>query len=363
MTNRNVRILLGILGLLVLVYTLWNVRTIIYYFFSAAIIAFIGRPLLGLLAKIKIKGYVLPSWAKSLIVLCSFGILLFGFFQLIIPTVISQANIISNLDPAIIVEKLDPQIQRLVNWMGKFDVNAADIEKLLIVEISKVFEVGQISDYLTSIISGLTDTLIATFSILFISFFLLKDGTIVDNMVVSLTPDKYLESIQTIFVKTKNLLSRYFIGVVLQILIIMTIISVGLAIFGVQNAIIIGLLAGIFNIIPYIGPLMGGIVGISLAVTTQLQFYPDLDVTSFAFKALSVFVVAQLVDNFVLQPVIFSKSVKAHPLEIFLVILAAGSLGGVIGMILAVPFYSFLRIVAKEFFNGYKVVQGLTKNI
>ena len=84
---------------------------------------------------------------------------------------------------------------------------------------------------------------------------------------------------------------------------------------------------------------------------------------AFGLQALSVFVVAQMIDNFVLQPTIFSKSVKAHPLEIFLVILSAGSLGGIVGMILAIPLYSFLRIVAKEFFNGYKVVQGLTKNI
>ena len=89
-------------------------------------------------------------------------------------------------------------------------------------------------------------------------------------------------------------------------------------------------------------------------------------------SAIIPFVVAQLLDNFVLQPLIFSKSVKAHfTLEIFMVILAAGSLGGIVGMIIAVPTYSFIRIIAKEFFNGYKssfmsdevFVQGLTKDL
>ena len=184
--NRNLRIILGVIGLILLCYVLWNVRTIIYYFFTATIIAFIGRPLIALLGRIKIKDYILPNWLKSLLVLLSFGLLLFGFFQLIIPTVISQANIISNIDPNMMVEKLEPQIQKFTGWMGKFDIQAAEIEKVLVDEISKIFQVGQISDYLTSIISGLTDTLIAVFSILFISFFLLKDGTIVDNVVTSL---------------------------------------------------------------------------------------------------------------------------------------------------------------------------------
>lgn len=363
MNNKNLRILLGLIGLIILLYILWNVRTIIIYFFSATIIAFIGRPLMGLLSKVKIKEWTVPNWLKSVIVLLSFGLLLFGFFQLIIPTVISQANIISGIDPNVMVQKLEPQIEMFTGWMERFDISSKEIEDLLVTEIGRIFQVGQISDYLTTFISGLTDSLIAVFSILFISFFLLKDGTIVDNVVKSLTPDKYLDSIQKIFGKTKNLLSRYFIGVILQILIIMTVISIGLSIIGVKNAIIIGLIAGIFNIIPYLGPIIGGLIGISLAITTQIQVYPDLDVGTFGLKALAVFITAQMIDNFVLQPLIFSKSVKAHPLEIFIVILAAGSLGGVIGMILAVPLYSFIRIVAKEFFNGYKVVQGLTKNI
>ncbi|MFY0644746.1 MAG: AI-2E family transporter [Bacteroidia bacterium] len=361
--NKNLRILLGVIGFLLMVYVLWNVRTIIYYFFTAAIIAFIGRPLVGLLGRIKIKGKTLPNWLKSLAVLVTFGLLLFGFFQMIIPTVISQANIISTIEPEQMVERFQPQIKTVTGWLDKFDITQEEMETLLIEQFGRIFEVGEISVYLSNIISGLTDTLIAVFSILFISFFLLKDGTIVDNVVSSLTPDNYMESINKIFHKTKNLLSRYFIGIVLQILIIMTIITVGLTIIGVKNAIIIGLLAGIFNIIPYLGPLLGGLLGISLALTTQIQIYPDLDITTFGIQALIVFWVAQLVDNFVLQPLIFSKSVNAHPLEIFLVILSAGSLGGVAGMILAVPLYTFLRIVAKEFFNGYKVVQGLTKNL
>jgi len=204
---------------------------------------------------------------------------------------------------------------------------------------------------------------VALFSILFISFFLLKDGKIVDNVVQSLTPDNYADKIKTIFNETKDLLTRYFVGVVIQISIVMIVITLGLTILGVKNALLIGLLAGVFNIIPYVGPIFGALIGLSLAATSQLEIDPDVNITTFILTAMIPFVVAQVLDNFVLQPLIFSKSVKAHPLEIFMVILAAGSLAGVLGMIVAVPAYSFIRIVAKEFFNGYKVVQGLTKDL
>ena len=167
----------------------------------------------------------------------------------------------------------------------------------------------------------------------------------------------------TIVMETKDLLSRYFIGILAQITVIILVISIGLSILGVQNALLIGVIAGVFNIIPYIGPLMGAGIGLLLAATSQLEVSPDAALFGFLMSAIIPFVVAQLLDNFLLQPLIFSKSVKAHPLEIFMVILAAGSLGGIIGMIVAVPTYSFIRIIAKEFFNGYKIVQGLTKDL
>jgi predicted PurR-regulated permease PerM len=361
--NKNIRLILGIIGVLFLGYVLWNVRTIIYYFFAAAIIAFIARPLMRLLGRIKIKGWIIPNWLKSAIVLVVFGTIITSLFSMVIPTVIEQAHIISKIDTNNIVERIQPQIQSVTSWMDKANIDQAELQTILQDEVSSIFSMGDVGKYVTGFLSGITGSLVALFSILFISFFLLKDGSIVDNVVTSIAPDKYLEKIRTIFNETKDLLTRYFVGVVIQISIVMIVITVGLTILGVKNALLIGVIAGIFNIIPYIGPLLGGLVGITLAATGQIEAHPDLSMTSFIISAMIPFAVAQALDNFLLQPLIFSKSVKAHPLEIFLVILAAGSLAGVLGMIVAVPAYSFIRIVAKEFFNGYKVVQGLTKDL
>ncbi|MGB1037723.1 MAG: AI-2E family transporter, partial [Bacteroidia bacterium] len=297
------------------------------------------------------------------LVLVIFGTIITSLFGLIIPTVAEQAHIISKIDTDNVVQRLQPQIESVTSWMNKANIDQDELLKVIQDEVSSIFSMGDVGKYITGFLSGITGSLVAIFSILFISFFLLKDGSIVDNVVDSITPDKYLEKIRTIFNETKDLLTRYFVGVVIQISIVMIVITVGLSILGIKNALLIGVIAGVFNIIPYIGPILGGLVGITLAATGQLEAHPDLNMTSFVLSAMIPFIVAQALDNFVLQPLIFSKSVKAHPLEIFLVILAAGSLAGVVGMIVAVPTYSFIRIVAKEFFNGYKVVQGLTKDL
>ena len=95
-------------------------------------------------------------------------------------------------------------------------------------------------------------------------------------------------------------------------------------------------------------------------LTTHLQS-PDLG--SLMGQAALVFLAGQLVDNFFTQPVIFAGSVKAHPLEIFLLISIAGSLAGITGMMLAIPAYSVVRVLAKEFLSGFKVIQALTDEL
>lgn len=357
------RFILGAVLIFLLVYVVWNARSIIFYFLTAVFIAFLGRPLFLLLDRVKIKKMAMPTWLKSVVVLLAIVGLIGLFFRLTIPTIFSQAEFFSTLDAESFVETLSPKIDSIEDWFKSRNIKGVDLKELLKEELVHLFDLGNLSDYARSIISTLGDSLIAFFSILFIAFFLLKDGKILDDVLMSLTPDKFTDKVKSIALKTKNLLSRYLLGIVFQILIVMSLITIGLTIIGVNNALFIGVLAGIFNVIPYLGPIIGGTLGITLSITAMLQINPDIDIVQYGLIVMIPFVIAQTIDNFVLQPLIFSKSVNAHPLEIFIVILVAGNLGGLVGMILAVPVYTFIRIVAKEFFNGYKVVQGLTKDL
>jgi predicted PurR-regulated permease PerM len=143
----------------------------------------------------------------------------------------------------------------------------------------------------------------------------------------------------------------------------MTLITLGLLIFGVENALLIGFFGGVMNIIPYVGPIIGSCIGIMLGITSILvQGSYDLLLPEF-LKLAGVFLAVNFIDNNILVPYIYSNSVKAHPLEIFFVIIMGGSLAGILGMLLAIPVYTLLRVIARQFFHQFRIVKKLTRQI
>jgi predicted PurR-regulated permease PerM len=180
-----------------------------------------------------------------------------------------------------------------------------------------------------------------------------------------LVPSKYEEKAQNVLNSVRNLIARYLLGVILETVFMMTLFTVGLYLIGVQFdlALLVGLIGGTLNVIPYIGPWIGATIGVILITTANIQLDFYTEIMPLILKILGVVAVAQLTDNILFQPLIYSKSVKAHPLEIFFVIIIAGSMYGVLGMMLAIPAYTVLRVVLKEFLSQYKFVQQLTQNI
>ncbi|MFT7590467.1 MAG: putative PurR-regulated permease PerM [bacterium] len=361
-TNQIVRFALGIAGLVLLIWFSWQVKQVFIYFALSIVLALMGRPLMSALTRVKVKSKTVPDWLSAMAVIAAYLFLLTLFFKFLIPVLASQIDIIVNLDVELLMGEFNGPITALESWFKDMNINGMNREAIQEQIVSNL-NFDRVSKAFENIMSGLGGILIGFMSVLFITFFLLKDKEIVNNIVDTLTPDKYLKSIHNILSDTKDLLTRYFIGVAIQVSIITAIVSIGLSIFNVPNALLIGFIAGLINIIPYIGPLIGATFGISLSLLSHVHMQLPGELAPLILKILTVFGVAQLTDNFLLQPLIFSKSVKAHPLEIFVVIMASGMIAGVVGMILAVPTYTFLRIVAKEFFQGYKVVQGLTKDL
>jgi predicted PurR-regulated permease PerM len=365
MTLKNkqiIQFILGLLGVIFLFWLFWQVKQVVGYFAIAVVLALMGRPLMSLLERIKVKDRSLPAWLNSLLVLSTFIFVIIFIIRFLTPVLSSQIHIIASINISELFSTFDGPLSSMEQTMRDLNIegfNRSTIEE----QLTSFVNFSAIGDFFTSMISGLGSLLIGLMSILFISFFLLKDQKIVNNIINSVTPDQYLKSVHKIISDTRVLLSRYFLGVVLQISIIATIIGIGLSIVGIPNAILIGILAGVFNIIPYLGPIIGTAFGLTLSLLSRVNENLDSSMAPLIASVLLVFAIAQVLDNFLLQPIIFSKSVKAHPLEIFVVIMIAGMVVGVVGMILAVPTYTFLRIVAKEFFQGYKVVQGLTKGL
>jgi len=359
----GLKYVLGILGTLILLWALWYIKTIIGYILVSGILSLIVQPINKTLNKFKIGKLAIPKSVSAAISLFSLMALLTGLISLFAPLIADQARAISNINVDLVFENLKEPITGIENIINQYNLTSENTSEIIKSKLNEILNISDVTGVFSSILGTLGNVFIAFFSICFISFFFIKEENLFRNIFLALSPVKYTDQVEKVMVNTNKLLTRYFIGILAQVTMIIILVSSGLSLFGVKNAIIIGLFAGIINVIPYIGPIIGASVGIILSVTTNLDLDFSNELIPLILKVTSVFAVVQLLDNFVFQPFIFSNSVNAHPLEIFIIILIAGTIAGISGMILAIPIYTLLRIIAKEFLSQFKIVQSLTKNL
>ena len=338
-------------------YAIHLLRSLIVFIAIAAITSLIGRPITVFLKqKLKFGNTIAVVSTMSILVL-----LLFGVISLFVPLIIQQGENLSLLDVNALEMKINQLFEEIAIYFNWQETNWKNW--LLEKDWMNTLNLEVLPEFLNSLLGWVSGFTIALFSILFISFFLLKDAQLMERTVLLLFDTKNHKRLQDSFEKIKNLLSRYFIGLLLQISILFIIYSIVLVVFGVKNALIIAFLCALLNLIPYVGPLIGGVLMLLLTMTANLE----ADFSSITLpKSIYVmigFVLGQLVDNFFSQPFIFSTSVKSHPLEIFIVILIAGILFGTIGLIVAIPCYTALKVIFKEFYADNKIVQSLTKDL
>ena len=356
-SNGILRAVAIIAGIAVLLYFLYEIQAVIGYIAIAAVISLIGRPVVIFLER-RLKFSNTVAVVLTITLLLGFFVGLVGLF---IPLILKQGHNLSLLN----IEELRRNIESLyVEIIAYFDIHNIDIEQSLRqTNFLDRIDYSIIPNFLNSVISGLGSFSIALFSVLFISFFFLKDSNLFGNSILTAIPDSKVEGWKASSNTIKDLLSRYFVGLILQILILFIIYTIGLLIIGVDNAIVIAFLCALMNLIPYVGPLLGGIIMITLTMTSNLGFSFSEVILPKTLWVGIVLIIGQLVDNFFSQPFIFSKSVKSHPLEIFLVILIAGILFGIIGLIVAVPAYTAIKVILKAFLSENKIVKYLTKNL
>jgi predicted PurR-regulated permease PerM len=346
-----------ILGVALILYFLYQIQSVIGYVAIAAVISLIGRPIvLFLERRLKFKNTI--AVIVTMFVLLSLFIGLVGLF---IPLVVKQGQNLSLLD----IDLLQENIENLyIEILKYFDLHKIDVEQSLKDSnlLSKI-NFAMIPNFLNSVLSGLGSFSLGLFSGLFISFFFLKDSRLFENGILTFIPANKESRWKNSSTKIKDLLSRYFVGLIFQILILFTIYTIGLLIIGVENPIVIAFLCALLNLIPYVGPLIGAALMLTLTMTSNLGESFSEVILPKTFWVFIVFMIGQLIDNFGSQPVIFSKSVKSHPLEIFLVILITGILFGIIGLIIAVPAYTAIKVILKEFLAENKIVKKLTKGL
>ena len=349
------RALLTIATVSLLLLFLFAIKPVLIYLGIAAVLSLVARPLLGIL-KQRLK---LPNAIAVLMTMSLFILFLFGLISLFIPLVLKQSENLSLLNSQEFKNDLQNLFQKINSYFS--DRNIDIFEQLKRLDLLSNF--NDIPNLFNAILGGIGSVGIGLFSVLFISFFLLKDTQILHNSLFLLIPESKTSRVSKSLETIKDLLSRYFIGLILQITILFVIYSAVLLIFGIENAIVIALLCALLNLIPYIGPLIGGVLMLVLTMTENLNLNFQTEILPTTLYVMLGYAIAQLIDNFLSQPLIFSKSVKSHPLEIFLVILIGGLLFGVLGMVLAVPVYTVIKVVLKEFLTDNKIVKSLTQDL
>jgi predicted PurR-regulated permease PerM len=331
-----------------------SIQSVIFYLLIAAVVSLIGRPIAQLLKRVKF-GNILSSVTTIAILMTTF----FGIVSLLLPVIFEQAKNLSLLNVNAFEATATKLINELSIYLRDYGVDLQSWVDRSLAEVDYSF----LPDAINTVLNGLSGFTIGVFSVIFISFFFLKDSGLLERMVMVFVTDKNVKGVEKSILSIKNLLSRYFIGLLVQITVLFIIYTLVLLIFGIPNAVTIALVCALLNIIPFLGPIIGTVLIIFLTMTSNLDASFASVTLPKTIYVLIGFTIGQLIDNFLTQPYVFSNSVKSHPLEIFIVILIGGLLFGPLGMIIAVPSYTALKVIFKEFYAHNKIVKALTKNI
>ncbi len=356
-SNGILRALGIIIGITLLLFFLFKISSVLVYIAISGVVSLIGRPItIFLRRKLKFKNSI--AVVVTMLFLLS---VLFGTAAMFIPLIKSQGENLALLNYNVLETNFNHLITEINTYLSSHNIDL--FKTLQDSDILSKLNVNAIPDLLNSVLSMLGSISIGLFSVLFISFFFLKDSKLLEDGILILAPTQKEGRLKKSFEKIKNLLSRYFIGLVFQILILFIIYTTVLLIFGIKNAVVIAFLCALLNLIPYVGPLIGGVIMMVLSMSSNLGYDFQSVILPKTTYVMIGYAIAQLVDNFVSQPLIFSNSVKSHPLEIFLIIVIGGLLFGVLGMIVAVPTYTAIKVIAKEFMSSNKIVHKMTKNL
>lgn len=371
--ERNVDRLAGILikvGIFAVIALMcWYFRSVLVYVIGAFVVSLIGHPLVRLLRKIKIRGKSLPDallTVVAIIIILATILLLIAQFIPVVTGIIHDTSLMNAQDLPYnsLLDQLDLWLISIFPSLGG-DFNLVNF---LLDQFKGVLSFSSVSSMLGSVTTLASSLGVGLFSVFFISFFFIKDELLFGKIICALVPDRIEASVFSTIEDITHLLSRYFVGIIIEVLAVAIIDFLGLwliARIGVGYALGIAFMAGLLNIIPYVGPLVGEVMGVLLCLVLKYGAGVGLDVPVLAFMliVLAIMLFAQFIDNMVLQPVIYSTSIMASPLEIFIVLLMAGHIGGTVGLIVGVPAYTVVRVIAARFFAENKIVKRLMPGI
>ncbi len=343
----------------------WFFFDIVAFFFIAGVLSVIGHPIVKWLDRIRIGRLKIPHSLNALLALLLMVGTLVTLIVLVVPIIVDQAQTISRIDVDEVALTYDEPLSKLENNLVKYGLlnEGETINQTVSEQVVQIMNYIDVSIILQNVLEITGLLFIGVFAILFMTFFFLKEDRLFFNGIMLFVPGRFKNEAINILSQSKKLLTRYFLGLGIELFSMITLITTGGLILGIENAFLVGFMGGMMNIIPYLGPIIGTTLGALLVATTHLGADLYTELLPMVLGIVGVFIISNLIDNLILIPVIYANSVLAHPLEIFIVILMAGSLAGIPGMIFAIPGYTVLRIVLREFLIRYEFVQRITRRM
>lgn len=335
-------IILVTLSVCLIVYLSFIFANILAILIVSILFSMIINPVVDFLEKGRIHRTV-----SVLIVFITVGALIFNGVSFLMPKIVNQLN---NLGGTLSQENLELVIgkfEKTLKHSFPFLNSVNFVQKVTSFLQNVVFNwVNNISEIFYSIVSVIAILVI----IPFMSFFLLKDNKRLMRGIINIMPNKYFEVSYSVVSKITYQLGRFVRGWIFDASAVGILSGIGLAILGIDNAVSIGFIAGIGHLVPYFGPVIGGIPAIIISIIQFGDF-------SMIPSILIMFACIYAIDNGFIQPNVFSKSTDMHPLVIILLILIGSETLGVFGMLLAVPTATVVKTAAREIYLGYKNYQ------
>lgn len=336
---------LGIIALLYFVF-----KSVLVYLIISAVLSVIGSPLVELFMKIKGKKFAVGRGLASLLTLLVFYTIIAVGVSTVLPSITQEAKYLSQIDLEKSLTALEAPLRSAEVLIHEYTGQEFSIKNYAQEKLTSVISFGAVSNWLNAITGFTGGLLLSFFAISFITFFFMKDGKMFLGKFKTLFPSKYRQEAQDLYPEIRKKLTRYLIGICCESLVIFICLAIGLYLLDIKYFVIIAIVAATVNVIPYIGPIIGMIFGVT--VTAVVQCTGTVDCLDFIFPVLGgqllLFIAVQLLDNILLQPLIYGKSVNAHPLEIFLVVIISGNFFGIVGMIAAIPTWSVAKIIFAE---------------
>ena len=361
-TPRHIRNLL-LAG--VVIFLLWYFFEMVVLVAIAMLVAIAGSPLVKLLNKISVGKFKMPESLSVSFTLLVFLGLFAGLFFILVPLFLEQANAITSINFPGLFAHYQTEITWIEINLRKMGIMASDATLVTFIKekAMAMADYNQLSKLGSDILAFTGSFFFNLFSVLFISWFLLYDFSVIHNFILKMVPKSYKSDTEGFLEQSRLLISRYVLGIIMDTLAVMISYAIILSVLGVKGAIVIAVLAGFLNVIPYIGPVIGVMSGILIGLTSCISagVFGGLDIVAIKIGLGMLAVI--ILDNIFYDPFIQGKSIHAHPLEIFLVIIAGEIIGGVIAMIVIIPVYGVLKILVTRYLHHFPQIQKIEDQI